>query len=44
MGRPHPPDYHEPTDTLATVDLTFLRRVAEAVTAAAGNHAAQPST
>jgi hypothetical protein len=29
------PHYHQPTDTLATLDLTFMRRVAEAVAAAA---------
>ena len=29
------PHYHQPTDTLATLDLTFMRQVAEAVAGAA---------
>ena len=36
------PHYHRPTDTLETLDLTFVSRVADAVTASAlalsGNH------
>lgn len=38
------PHYHQPTDTLDTLDLSFMERVAQAVTAAAIGLAGPPSS